>query len=138
MAWGGGPVAMGCLVLAHEHERLVLFALVLEPFESEVGDDVGAVALVTFTSAGLLDEVGVVVASLAGEDFPVVESGGVTDEVPFADHGGLVTGLLDQLGEGGLAAVEARVVIVEEPVGVGMEAGEDSGAGGAANGIGAE
>ena len=40
------PVAVRRLVLIHQEERLVLVALVLQPVEGHVGDDVGRVALV--------------------------------------------------------------------------------------------
>jgi hypothetical protein len=66
---------------------------------------------------------------LAGKDFPVVKTGGIADEVPLADDGGLVTGLLEVFGKRGLPAVEARTVVVDEAVDVRVLAGEDAGAG---------
>ena len=64
----------------------------------------------------VVDHGRVVVGPLPGQDVPVVEAGGVGDEVPLADHGRLVAGALEELGEGGLRAVEAAVVVVVEAV----------------------
>jgi hypothetical protein len=112
------------------------FVAVLEPFDGEIGDEVGGVALVLDLLA-VADHRRVVVDALAREDVPVVEAGGVADQVPFADDGGLVAGLLQQLGEGLLRAVEAVAVVVEA-VQVAVFAGLDDGAAGAADGVGHE
>src|SRR5262249_7351439 len=85
----GIPWAMRGLVLAHQEERLVGITL-FEPVDGEVGDDVGDIAL-AFGLLAVVDHGRVVVLALAGKDVPVIEPGRIGDEVPFADHGGLVT-----------------------------------------------
>ena len=137
VAFRGHPVAVRGLVLAHQDEGLVLVAPVLEPVERLVGDDVADVAVEAFRGAIHLDEVRVVITSLAGEDFPVVESGGVADQVPLADDGGLVAGLLEVFGKGRLRAVEFGAVVIDEAVDVRVLAGEDAGARRAADRVGA-
>ena len=67
----------------------------------------------------------------------MVEADGIGAEVPLANHGGAVTGFLEEDGEGLLVAVELGAV-VEEAVEVGMFASEDAGSGGAADGVGAK
>lgn len=57
--------------------------------------------------------------------------------MPFSDHCGLVARALEELGEGLLVAIEAGGVVVEEAVEVGVLTREDTGARGAANGVGA-
>ena len=128
------PLAVRRLVLEHEHEGLRLVALA-HPVEREVGDDVGDVTLHLHHALGVLHR-RVVVDALAGQHLPEVEAGGITDEVPLADDGGLVAGLLQQLREGELRAVEDGVRVVEEAVEVRVFAGQDDGAARTADGIG--
>ena len=75
--------------------------------------------------------------ALAGEDVPVVEAGGVGDEVPLADHGGLVAGALEFLGDVIALGVE-RLFEGVDAVLVAVLAGEDGGAAGRADRVGAE
>ena len=89
MAQSGCPIAMWCLVLAHEEKRLIAGACVFQPIERLIGDEIGAVAIV-LARAVFGDELGLVVVALAGENAPVVEALRLADEVPFADEGGLV------------------------------------------------
>ena len=57
--------------------------------------------------------------------------------MPFPHQSRLIAGLLQQFGEGGLRSVEAFPVAAE-PVDVAVLAGQDVGAGRAADGIGAK
>ena len=132
----GLPFAVRGLVLAHEHERLGLVALA-DPVEGKVGDDVRDVALRLHHALRVLHR-RVVVDALAGQHLPEIEAGGVADEVPLADDGGLVPGLLEKLREGELGAVEDGIRIIVEPVHVRILAGQDDGAAGSADGIGDE
>ena len=43
-------------------------------------------------------KMGIVINALAGQNIPVIESRGIAGQVPFADHGRLVTGFLQLLG----------------------------------------
>ena len=131
----GLPGAVRRFVVAHGEERLLRVAL-LEPVEGEIADQVGAVAGVLLAAGGS-EEGGIVVDALAGEDVPVVEAGGVGDEVPLADHGGLVAGALQFLGDVIALRVE-RLVEGVDAVLVAVLAGEDRGAAGRADGVGAE
>ena len=133
---GGRPFAVGRLVVAHQEKGLVAVAL-LQPVEGEVTDKVGAVAGVFLAGAVHFDEDGIVVETLAGEDFPVVEAGRVGDEVPLADDGGLVAGGLEVFGDvwgGGVNLIVEGFDAGE----VGVEAGEDDAAARGADGIGDE
>ena len=110
----GHPAPMRRLVLEHEHEGLVGVAALGQPLERQVGHDVRDV---TFAPArrgrvGIrVQKIRVVVRSLSGQHLPVVETGGRALEMPFPDHGGLVAGLAEQLGERDLRSVEhVRVV----------------------------
>ncbi len=123
------------LVVAHEEERLLRVAL-LEPVEGEIGDQVGAVAGVLLAAGGR-DEGGIVIDALAGQDVPVVEAGGIGDQVPLADHGGLIAGALQFLGDVVALGIERFVQRVDAVL-VAVLAGEDRGAAGRADGVGAE
>ena len=104
--------------------------------EAGVGDDVGDVADVFF-SLSHFDENRIVVKSLSGQDVPVVETGGVAFEMPLSDHGGLVTCLLEEFGEGLLRAVEVDPV-VDDAVDMAVFSSEDDGPAGSADRVGAE
>ena len=58
--------------------------------------------------------------------------------MPFSYHGGFVSALLQEFGDGLLAAVEDAVFVVGESVLVAVLAGEQAGPGGAAQGVGHE
>ena len=119
----GRPLAVRRLVVGHEEERLVLRP-VLEQVDGEVGDDVGDVAL-DAPPAVLVVEGRIVVDALPGQDVPVVEARRVAAQVPLADHGGVVAGLLQHLRHGRLRTVEA--VEDRHAVQVAVLAGEDRG-----------
>ena len=70
-------------------------------------------------------------------DAVVVKAGGLREEVPFAEEGGVVASGLEELGEGGLGTVE-ELVEAGDAVFVGVFSGEDGGAGGGAEGVGGE
>ena len=117
---------MGRFVLHHEDEGFFFVALGAEPLLGLVGDDLADVASFPVVAFGC-DEVGIVVAALAGEDFPVVETGGLTGKVPFANQGGLITDFLEELGKGLLGTVELGGFVFVEAVEVAVFAGQDGG-----------
>ena len=90
MGWAGLPVAVGCLMLVHQHEGLLLVAIVLEPGEGFVCDDIGRVAGVRFGDWVPVVIGGnhrrVVVGSLPFEDIVIIKPGRRAAEVPFADY----------------------------------------------------
>jgi len=135
VAGSGHPVAVRGFLLAHQDEGLGLVLAAFEPGYGLVGYDVGHVSGEAFRGAVHLDEVRVVVVSLAREDFPVVEAGGVGDQVPFPDDRSFIAGLPEELREGLLCAVETAVGVIHITVQMGVLAGQDRGAGGAADGI---
>ena len=123
-------------MLNHEHEGLVALALVLEPIDSEIGDDVGAITVdATFTV--WKNHVGIVVKTLARQDRPVVKAFGITAEVAFAVNGCLVARFLKEFRKSLLIPVEG-VPVVHESVLVTVLAGLDDGATRAADRIRAE
>jgi hypothetical protein len=80
-------------VLAHYEKGFVLVPSVFKPFESDVGDDVrGISGDFLYTVGGV--HCGVVVGTLSLQHLPEVETGGIAFEVPFPDHGGLVSTFL--------------------------------------------
>ena len=130
----GLPLAVRRLVLTHEHERLGLVALG-NPIEGKVGDDVGDVTLSLHHALRVLHR-RVIIDALSWQHLPEVETDGVADEVPLADDGGLVAGLLKELREGDLRAVEDGIRVVIESVQVRILAGEDNRATRTADGVG--
>lgn len=106
MAFGRHPGAVGRFVLTHQQERLLWIALRRHPLDRNLRHHVGAVPVATMR-AMTGDQFGVVVGALAGQDFPMVEAGRLAFQMPLADNGCLITGLLEQLGKGLLSAVEA-------------------------------
>ena len=123
----GEPVAMAGFVMHEERERFALVSFLIQPMNGFVSNDVGEIAFRHVGTVGIV-EVGVVVVALCGKDVPMVETGGLAHEVPLADQCGLVTGFLEQLGHGLLCAVENAVLVVSEPVFVGVLTGEHAGA----------
>ena len=111
-------------------ERLAFVALVFEPVEALVGDDVGQITVDLHRVARFEYEVGVVVVALVRHDLPAVESGREAVEMPFSENGGLVSGLLQVFGIGRLGVVELLAEgVVGESVGVGVFPGQHAGAG---------
>ena len=101
-------------VVHEESEGFLLVALLIEPVNGFVGDNVREVAFYHIGTVGVV-EVGIVIVTLCGEDVPMVETGGTAHEVPFTDQRGLIAGFLEQLGHGLLRAVEDAVLIVGNP-----------------------
>lgn len=135
----GHPVAVLRLVVHEQAEGFFGIAPLLEPLDAPVRDQVGQVAVHTHRIARLADEIGVVVVALSGNDLPMVETRRQTSQVPLADDGRLVAGLLQQFGEGLLRSVEGRAErVVRIAVGVRMFAREHAGAARAAQRIGHE
>ena len=86
----------------------------------------------------VVDHRGIVVNSLPRQDLPVIETGGVTDQMPFTDQGGGIPGPLQQFGESLLATIKTAVGIVVETVSVGIHPGQDGGPTGTADRVGDE
>ena len=74
----------------------------------------------------------IIIHPLAGQDFPIIKTGRIGFQVPFADHGGLIAGLLEQLWKGGLETIKPTVAVVVKAVDMTVSAGEERGATGAA------
>ena len=125
MSQSAGPVAMRGLELDHGHEGLVHVSILLDPLQTEVGDEIVAMAFVALATSVHLDEVRVVVGSLSGENTPEIESYGIRVKVPLPDHRDLVAGVSQQLGKGLLLTVKIGRVVIEEPVEVTVFSGQD-------------
>src|SRR5690348_14861821 len=93
---GGLPGPVRRLVVRHQKERFLAIALP-EPIDAEIANEVGAVAFVLFLS-GCGEKGWIVVDPLTGENIPIVESRGIGFQMPFADHRGLIAGLLHLFG----------------------------------------
>src|SRR5258706_5829114 len=83
--------------------------------------------------SAILDELGVMVPALAGENIPVIESRRVAGKVPFADHSCVITGLLQYFGNRRLPAIES--VENRNAVHMAVLPGENCRSAGRANGI---
>lgn len=68
-----------------QEEGFVFVALVFQPVDGLVGDNIGEVALLLIGLSLHVDEVGVVIVALRWEVVVIVESRGRADEVPFSD-----------------------------------------------------
>ena len=127
------PVAVGGLVVVHQAERLVRIAF-FNPLQGVVGDNVRHVPLVLLPLAHL-DHHRVVILSLPRQHVPVVESRRIASQVPFADQRGLIAGLLQQLGEGLLTAVEGLPAVVDLTVDMAVLTRQNHRPAGGADGI---
>ena len=96
-------------MLAHDEEGFFLVPAVLQPFESDVGDDVRCISSdFLYTVGGV--HCGIVVRALSLQHLPEIKAGWVALEVPFPDHGGLITLLLQKFGECLLLAVKSLTI----------------------------
>src|SRR4051812_32981795 len=77
----------------------------------------------------------VIINSLSGKDFPIIEAGGIRFQMPLTYDSGLIASRLEQLGHGGLRSVKAAVFVIIESIRVAVFAREDASAARAANGI---
>ena len=108
----------------------------LQPGQGEIGGQVGGVA---FQSLALphFDKIGIVIAPLAGKNIPIIETGRLAFQMPFTHQSGLIAGLLQQLREGLLRAVEHHRV-VDLPVTMAVLPGQQHRPAGSTDRIGAE
>jgi hypothetical protein len=104
----------------------------LEEFNGQVRDDVRGVAGEFFVLTHF-DKGRIVINSLTGQNAPIVKTRGVAGQMPFADHARVITGRLQRLGHGPLAAVEG--IENSDAVDVRIFAGENARAARGANGI---
>ena len=129
---------MNSLVVYHQAERAILVALIFEPVETEVGDNVSDVTMPLNCVAVHFYGVGIVVIALSRHYFPLVEAGRKALEVPFSEDGSLVAGFPEQLWESGLSTVEHAGSVVGEPVFMTMLTGEHASSAGTAKRVGNE
>jgi type II secretory pathway pseudopilin PulG len=80
-----------------KHKRLVAVPFQPEPFECYIGDNSGRMAMVFNITMGCMHP-GVVIRALSVKHFKIVETLRVVpvSEVPFAKHGCLISGILEQ------------------------------------------
>ena len=90
--------------------------MLIYPIDGFVGEDAGYISAIYSAGAVLVNECGIVVIALSRQDFPMVETRGCGDEVPFAYNGRLVTSGLQELGHGLLGAVEDAMLVVGEAI----------------------
>ena len=119
-------------MLKHQGKWLA-FISVIQPIQGDVGGDVRHIAVVALFCAHF-NKIGVVIRPLSGQDIPVIETGGDAFQVPFANHGRLVAGLLQQFGKGLLAPVKL-IPIVAHTVQVAVFSGQNRGPAGCAKTI---
>ena len=91
---------MRCLVLAHEHKRL-LRVTIFYPLQCLVRNDVrGVTGMFHLLAVGF--EHRVVILTLPLEYFVMIKTGWFGLQMPFPDNGRLVTGFAEQLGKSDL------------------------------------
>ena len=139
IARGVFKIIVRCLELVADEERLVRVTLGLEPLEGGISDGVrGMFAGVRDGILGprlgpLNTELRVEVLPLPREYLVIVEIR-LRLKVPLADHGGLVTGLAEENGQGLVLGLDATTE-VEYAVYVRVLTGDDAGSAGCANGV---
>ena len=116
-------------MMAHEKKRLVP-GPVLKKVDRQVGDNVGGITL-ELLPLPHFDEVGVVIDALPGQNVPVIKTGRIARQMPFADHARVITGRLQHLRHRRLTAIEA--VKDCDAVDVAVFAGQNAGAARSAN-----
>ena len=67
----GHPVAVDSLVVNEKTKRLILVALLLEPTQTQIGNDIGHIPIVLCATVGC-DENGIVIISLTGKNLSMV------------------------------------------------------------------
>ena len=87
------PGTMRSLVMKQEAERFTLVALILQPFDSFVGDNIRRIPFRGNLFA-VLDKRCVVINTLSDQDFRIIKSSGGGGQVPFPDNCCLVSGFL--------------------------------------------
>ena len=93
------PVTVNGFVVDQDTERLILIPLVLHPVDGVICNEVRHIAMFLYRIIILGDEVRVIVIALSGHNLPIVETGRQTFEMPFADEGCFITGLLQEFRE---------------------------------------
>ena len=131
----GQPVAVAGFVMDEKRKRTCLVAIVIQPRDGLVGDDVGEVALLLILSFGI-DEARIVVVTLSREDVPVVKTRRGTVQVPLSDDGGLIACGLQQFGHRLLRTVKDAMFVVSKSVFVRMLSGEHASTRGPAQRVG--
>ena len=130
------PVAMDCLVMNEQAERLFLIPLILHPVNTHIRDQVGQI---TFFLNGIIfhgDESRIVVIALSRKNFPIIESRRQAFQMPFSDNRRLISCFLKQLRHGLLGSVEYTGCIVCKSVGMAVFAGQHTSTARSAQGIG--
>ena len=94
-----------CLEVVHKKERFELIPLVLQPLQANLGYGITGVHSFLLNHifwpgiGSLYPEVRVMIFTLTRKDAVIIECGWFLLEVPFPDHGRLITGLLHLGGE---------------------------------------
>ena len=92
MLFIGIPWTVRCLVVAHHEERTLPITM-LQPFQREIGDDVGGIAFMR-RSPVRFNHHRIVIEPLSGQHVPVVKTRRISvstvSEVPFTYHRGLI------------------------------------------------
>jgi len=147
MAAGAEEGCVRGLVPEAEAEGLVAVVF-FQPGDGLVGDDVVGVAVVCFfgivDAVAAFDEAGLVVVGGGGVEAEVVVPVAIFDaiaDVGFAEHRGLVAGVVEEIGEDGDVGWQwggGYLFVVECAGGAGPEAGKSCCAGRGAESVGAE
>ena len=94
------------LVVKKHTEWLAFIALVFNPVDSLIGNNISGITFYLYSFAIHLDEGRVIVVALSRKDFPMVKALRVANQMPFTNHGCLVSILLEKLRERQLVTVE--------------------------------
>ena len=105
---------MRSFLVIHHTERFVLIPA-FEKFNGFISDNIRRISFF-YDMLAVFPKVRVVVIALfmlTAKDAPMIEPLRFTDKMPFTNHGSLVSGLLEKLGECLLVTVECTCVIGE-------------------------
>src|SRR6056300_227503 len=104
------PVSVRGFVLEHQHERLFLIPIFLQPGQCLVANDVRCVSRVLAPGCFCLDTATehwrIVIRPLSLKNIEIVEALRRRLEVPLSDHGSLVAGFAQKLGKGLLGTIK--------------------------------
>src|ERR1041384_953393 len=89
------PWPMWGFVLVANEKRLIARPILYE-LDSQISDDIRGVTF-AFLPLAVLDQHRIVIKSLPWQNVPVIETGRIAAEMPFADHPGVIAGIVQIL-----------------------------------------
>src|SRR5450759_2705473 len=102
---------MGCFMMHHKHKGLSRVLYLSHPLDTFISNDFSYIS-VFFVSAFLSDKIRVIIITLSWQDIPMVKSGRIRFEMPFANHSSCVTGFLEKFRKCLLRAIKWSLTFI--------------------------